>query len=228
MHIKICGLTNLDDALAAIDAGADYLGFNFYAKSPRYLPPAACERLQSELARRGAAATTVGVFVNSPVAEVAALLDSCGVKLAQLHGDERAEHLTVLWGRAFKVLRQPAALSGDELQALSVFSPGQPAFLVDALAPNLYGGSGQLADWQAAARVAARHPIFLAGGLNPANVAAAVEQVHPWGVDVASGVESAPGKKDHARIKSFVAAARAAGQNLQPTQLQNLPVTNLP
>jgi phosphoribosylanthranilate isomerase len=210
MHIKICGLTNLDDALAAVEAGADYLGFNFYTRSPRYITPEACGRLQAGLARRGAPATTVGVFVNSPTAEVAAVLDGCGLQLAQLHGDERPEHLTLLWGRAFKVLREPAALSGAELETLSVFSPSRPAFLVDALAPNLYGGSGQLADWPAAARIAARYPIFLAGGLNPDNVAQAVEQVRPWGVDAASGVESAPGKKDHARIAAFVAAAREA------------------
>jgi phosphoribosylanthranilate isomerase len=210
MHIKICGLTSLDDTLAALDAGADYLGFNFYAKSPRYITPAACGRILAELARRGAAAVTVGVFVNHPTAEVAALLDTCGLDLAQLHGDERAEQLTLLWGRAFKVLRNPGALDEAEVEALSVFSPGQPAFLVDALAPNLYGGSGQLADWQTAARLAARHPLFLAGGLNPANVGAAIEQVNPWGVDVASGVEAAPGQKDHAKLRAFVAAAAAA------------------
>jgi phosphoribosylanthranilate isomerase len=210
MHIKICGLTNLDDALAALDAGADYLGFNFYPKSPRYVTPEACGRIRAELSRRGSRATSVGVFVNNPIAEVATLLDTCGLDLAQLHGDERAEHLTVLWGRAFKVVRNPGALDDAEAQALSVFSPGQPALMVDALAPNLYGGSGQLADWQAAARLAARYPLFLAGGLNPANVGAAIEQVNPWGVDVASGVEAAPGQKDHAKMRAFVAAAAAS------------------
>ena len=207
MHIKICGLTNLDDALAALDAGADYLGFNFYPKSPRCITPEACRRIRAELARRGATATTVGVFVNAPTAEVAMMLETCTLDLAQLHGDERPEHLTRLWGRAFKVVRSPAALTGAELQALTVFGPSQPAFLVDAMAPNLYGGTGRLADWQAAARLAARYAIFLAGGLNPVNVAAAIEQVKPWGVDVASGVEAEPGKKDHAKIKAFVAAA---------------------
>jgi phosphoribosylanthranilate isomerase len=209
MHIKICGLTNLEDTLAAVDAGADFLGFNFYAKSPRYITPEACGRIQAELVKRGAQVTTVGIFVNSPTAEVATVLDNCGLNLAQLHGDERSEHLTLLWGRAFKVLRNPGALSEAELEALSLFSPSRPTFLVDGQAPNLYGGSGLLADWQAAARVAARYPIFLAGGLNPANVAAAVEQVNPWGVDVASGVEAGPGKKDHAKIKAFVASATA-------------------
>jgi phosphoribosylanthranilate isomerase len=207
MHIKICGLTNLDDTLAALDAGADYLGFNFYPKSPRYITPEACRRIRAELARRGATATTVGLFVNTSMAEVAMMLDTCALDLAQLHGDERPEHLTRLRGRAFKAVRDPAALTGADLQALTVFGTNQPAFLVDAMAPNLYGGTGRLADWQAAARLAARYAIFLAGGLNPSNVAAAIEQVKPWGVDVASGVEAEPGKKDHAKIKAFVAAA---------------------
>ncbi len=210
MHIKICGLTNLDDALAAVEAGADYLGFNFYPKSPRYVSPEACAQITDELTQRGAAVTSVGVFVNTPAAEVAAIMRVAGLRLAQLHGDEGPEQLSALWGRAFKAVRDSATVRDDELVALSAFSPGQPAFLVDAPAPNLYGGSGQLADWQAAARLAARYAIFLAGGLNPANVAAAVAQVKPWGVDVASGVEAAPGRKDHAKIRDFVAAAVAA------------------
>ncbi len=209
MHIKICGLTNLDDALAAVDAGADYLGFNFYARSPRYLTPEACARLCAELARRAAPVTTVGIFVNQTPAEVATVLDYCGLHLAQLHGDERPEHLTLLWGRAFKAVRDSAA-AAEDLAALAQFSPGQPALLLDAAAPGAYGGTGQVGDWPEAARVAARYPIFLAGGLNPGNVAAAIAAVRPWGVDVASGVESAPGQKDHAKITAFVQAARDA------------------
>jgi len=208
MHVKICGLTNLEDALAAVAAGADYLGFNFWPKSPRYITREVCASIQAELRRRGAAVRTVGIFVNTPAAEVAAVMEACGLDLAQLHGDERPEHLTALWGKAFKAVRDPAAATEAELEALTAFSPGQPAFLVDAPAPGLYGGSGQLADWQAAAALAARYPLFLAGGLNPLNVAAAVEQVRPWGVDTASGVESAPGRKDHDKMRAFVAAVR--------------------
>jgi phosphoribosylanthranilate isomerase len=205
MHIKICGLTNLADTLAAAEAGADYLGFNFYARSPRCITPDTCAKLRNELARRGLAAKTVGIFVNHAPAEVAALLDYCGLDLAQLHGDEHPEQLGMLWGRAFKAVRDPR---GADWEALSVFSPGQPAFLLDANTPDAYGGTGQTADWDAARAVAARYPIFLAGGLNPRNVAAAVEHVRPWGVDVASGVEAEPGRKDHAKIRAFVAAAR--------------------
>ncbi len=203
MHIKICGLTNLADTLAAAEAGADYLGFNFYPRSPRRVTPETCAHLRAELARRGHAVTTVGIFVNQGPAEVAALLDFCGLDLAQLHGDERPEQLTVLWGRAFKAVRDPR---GVDWEALTVFSPGRPAFLLDANAPGAYGGTGQTADWDAARPIAARYPIFLAGGLNPGNVAAAIERVRPWGVDVASGVEAEPGRKDHAKMRAFVAA----------------------
>ncbi|MEP7358859.1 MAG: phosphoribosylanthranilate isomerase [Anaerolineales bacterium] len=203
VQTKICGLTNLDDTLAAVDSGADYLGFNFYAKSPRRIEADTCARIIAELARRGARVKTVGVFVNHSPAEVVALMDQCGLDLAQLHGDEQLEHLPALRGRAFIVLRgapPPAAT----LQELARLGPGQPAFLVDAHAPGLYGGSGQLADWDATAALAARFPIFLAGGLTPDNVAAAVAQVNPWGVDVASGVEAAPGKKDAQKMRAFV------------------------
>jgi phosphoribosylanthranilate isomerase len=213
MHIKICGLTNLDDTLAAVDAGADYLGFNFYSQSPRCVTPDACARLQSALVRRDLPVKTVGIFVNHTPAEVAALLDDCGLDLAQLHGDERPEHLTLLWGRAFKAVRQINGLdAADDLDALTRFSPGQPAFLVDAHSPNVYGGTGQTADWSAASRLAARYPIFLAGGLTPANVGAAIDQVRPWGVDVASGVEASHGKKDHDKMRAFVKAIHAVGE----------------
>jgi phosphoribosylanthranilate isomerase len=211
VQVKICGLTSLDDALAAMDSGADYLGFNFYAKSPRHIEPEACARITAELSRREVQVKTVGVFVNHSPAEVAALLDECRLDLAQLHGDEQVEHLPELRGRAFKVVRG-ATPSEDALQALAQFGPGQPAFLLDAHAPGMYGGTGQLADWNAAGALAARYPIFLAGGLTPDNVAAAIAQVSPWGVDVASGVEAAPGKKDAAKMKAFVQNAHGGRQ----------------
>jgi phosphoribosylanthranilate isomerase len=209
MPIKICGLTRLDDCLAAVDAGADTLGFNFYPQSPRCVSPEDCARLVSELARRAAPVTTVGLFVNRPPDEVAALLDRCGLELAQLHYDEQPEGLGALQGRAFVALRDPDP-SPARLAALARLSPGRPALLVDAHVPGAYGGTGQTADWERARAIAARYPIFLAGGLTPANVAAAIAAVRPWGVDVASGVESAPGRKDHANIRAFVNAARAA------------------
>ena len=210
MHIKICGLTTLDDTLAALEAGADYLGFNFYPPSPRCLTTEACARLVSAVARRGAGVTTVGIFVNQAPDEVAAIMAATGLHLAQLHGDERPTDLARLWGRAFKAVRDPSQVDFD---ALTEFSPGQPAFLLDANAPNAYGGTGQTADWAAARPLAARYPIFLAGGLTPANVADAIAQVQPWGVDVASGVEAAPGRKDEHKMRAFVEAVRAVQGN---------------
>jgi phosphoribosylanthranilate isomerase len=210
MRIKICGLTNLDDALAAIDAGATHLGFNFYPKSPRCLTPAACAELISSLATRHPPPVTfVGLFVNDSPAVIAAILDDCGLDLAQIHGDDSPEQLQLVRGRFYKAFRGTA--DGEDFAAYAALSFGAPALLVDAHVPGAYGGTGQLADWEAAQRLAGRYPIFLAGGLTPENVAAAVERVRPWGVDVASGVESSPGKKDHAKMRAFVKAVWKCG-----------------
>lgn len=214
MHIKICGLTCLDDALAAIDAGADFLGFNFYPKSPRYISPNACAKILSAINHRPSAITTVGIFVNESASLVAAVLDHCGLDLAQLHGDEPPEQLTALWGRAYKAFRlRRERPDEDEFVTFARLSPGFPALLIDAHAHDAYGGTGQTADWPAARAVAAQFPIFLAGGLTPENVAGAVAHVNPWGVDVASGVESAPGRKDHRKMQAFAKAAKGAGEH---------------
>ena len=219
MKIKICGIRTLDDALAAIDAGADLLGLNFYPRSPRYIEPAACAALVNHLRGRGERATLVGVFVNIAADAVAACLDACNLDYAQLHGDEPPEDLAALGPWAFKAIR-PANTEEAKRQVLRylpaapdgydtlVADPPRPAFLLDAAAPGQFGGSGQQAGWHMARVLARRWPILLAGGLRPGNVAAAVEAVHPWGVDVASGVEASPGRKDPARIRAFVAAAR--------------------
>jgi len=219
MKIKICGITTLDDALAAIDTGADLLGLTFYPRSPRYIEPAACAALVNRLRGRGERATLVGVFVNIAADAVAACLDACNLDYAQLHGDEPPEELAALGPCAFKAIR-PANTEEAKRQALRylppapdgydtlVADPQRPAFLLDAAAPGQFGGSGQQADWHMARVLARRWPILLAGGLRPDNVAAAVETVHPWGVDVASGVESSPGRKDIAKMRAFVEAAR--------------------
>jgi phosphoribosylanthranilate isomerase len=207
MHVKICGLTNLEDALAAIESGADLLGFNFYAKSPRYITSDACARIQSTIHNRQSKIKTVGVFVNEPPERVAAILEHCGLDLAQLHGDEPPEALAALKGRAFKAFRGVGARHAG----YAVMGPGAPAFLIDAYSANAYGGTGQTADWPAARAIAAQYPLLLAGGLTPDNVADAIAQVRPWGVDVASGVEAAPGRKDHAKMRTFIQSARGAG-----------------
>src|SRR5215208_4564347 len=199
--IKICGIKTVNDALAAIDAGADLIGFNFYPKSPRYQEVGMCRNIMSVLRQIGRV-TCVGVFVNAPVAEILATMDTLGLNLAQLHGDETAAMLKQLDGKGFKAFRGiPQNIDG--------FAKSEsPAFLVDASAKGVYGGSGVTADWKGAAKLAKKYPLLLAGGLSPQNVADAIRQVQPWGVDVASGVESAPGEKDPAKMKAFVKAVR--------------------
>lgn len=205
--IKICGIKTLNDALAAIEAGADYLGFNFYPKSVRFIEKSACAEITSVLKREHPQIKLVGVFVNSTVDEIKDILQTCHLDLAQLHGDETPEMLSALNGKAFKAIR----LSSSESVAPSVFvresateSVYNPVLLIDASVKGVYGGSGITADWTAAAELAKKYPLLLAGGLTPENVAEAVSRVKPWGVDVASGVESAPGEKDAGKMSAFV------------------------
>lgn len=208
--IKICGITTLEDALEALAAGADILGFNFYPHSPRYISPTVCQAVVRAVREAHPWAILVGVFVNAPAAQVLDTLDTCGLDLAQLSGDEPPEILEQLGERAFKAFRPR---SQDELESLLRIYPLRregPAALVDAMKPGLYGGSGQMANWRAAAWLAQRAPILLAGGLTPENVAMAIAQVQPWGVDVASGVEAAPGRKDKIRLRAFVQQVRKA------------------
>ena len=212
MKVKICGITRLEDALAAVEAGADLLGFNFYLPSPRYIAPAECAEILQALTHLGKPVISVGVFVNTPPTRVAVILDECGLAQAQLSGDEPPPDLKFLGERAFKALR-PGSL--EALAAEIARYPNRsltPAWLVDAYRPGQYGGTGQVADWSLARSLAERAPVLLAGGLRPDNVAAAITQVHPWGVDVASGVESAPGRKDRRKMEAFIHAARQSSQ----------------
>lgn len=200
-HIKICGIKTMTDALAAMDAGADFIGFNFYPKSPRYIDVDQCREIMSVMRKYGHS-TYVGVFVNASADEIRATMKTCGLSLAQLHGDESVEMLKQLDGKAFKAFRGiPENVDG--------FARSEPpAFLIDASVKGIYGGSGVTADWSGAAELAKKYPLLLAGGLTPENVAEAIRRVKPWGVDVASGVESAPGEKDASRMKAFVQAVR--------------------
>jgi phosphoribosylanthranilate isomerase len=200
-RVKICGIKTIHDALAAMEAGADLIGFNFYPESPRYIDAGICRDIMSVMRLYGHI-TYVGVFVNAPREAVRATLDTCGLSLAQLHGDEPHEMLTALHGRAFKAFRGlPAQLNGFSRK-------DAPAFLLDASVKGEYGGTGVTADWTGAAQLAGSHPLLLAGGLTPENVEEAVRQVKPWGVDVASGVESSPGVKDATRMRAFVQAVK--------------------
>ncbi|MGQ0602892.1 MAG: phosphoribosylanthranilate isomerase, partial [Anaerolineales bacterium] len=215
----------LEDALAAINAGADYLGFNFYPKSPRYLTPERCADIQSAIRHLPSAIRTVGIFVNESPEHVRQVMTQCGLDLAQLHGEESPETVTALNGRAFKAFRGIGERHG-EFAAARKPSPratfgcpplpsgegNAPALLIDAYSATHYGGTGQITDWDAAHALAARFPLMLAGGLTPENVADAIARVQPWGVDVASGVEAAPGKKDHSKVRLFVERAKGAGE----------------
>lgn len=211
MKIKICGITNVEDGLVAAQAGADYLGFIFYARSTRCVTVAQAQAVMAAVRRQGGARSPqgVGVFVNTPPAAVRHILYSAGLAYAQLHGDEGPAEMVMQRGRAFKALR-PATLD-EGLASVARFdgleAEGGPGLLVDAFHPSAYGGAGQQGDWALAAALARRAPrMLLAGGLTPDNVAAAIQTVGPWGVDVSSGVEKAPGRKDHARIAAFMAA----------------------
>jgi phosphoribosylanthranilate isomerase len=238
--VKICGITNSEDALVAVEAGADFLGFICYAKSPRFVPPEGIRavvravKAAASASRRASVAAGVGpgsrlgggisinpprvprfvgVFVNAPVADVRHVLDFCGLDYAQLHGDEPVDDLPAIGGRGYKAIRpntRERAFTDAALYAPLARHHG-PHLLIDAYDPGAFGGTGQRTDWELAARLAleTRH-LLLAGGLTPANVTEAVRAVRPWGVDVSSGVEAAPGRKDHDKVRVFVAAAKAA------------------
>ncbi|HLO34201.1 MAG TPA: phosphoribosylanthranilate isomerase [Anaerolineales bacterium] len=199
--IKICGIKTVNEALAAMEAGADLLGFNFYPKSPRCVEVGKCRAIMSVMQRYGHL-TYVGVFVNAPIAEIRATMETCGLNLAQLHGDETSDVVQSFYGKAFKAFRGvPQSVNG--------FAGGAaPAFLVDASVKGVYGGTGTTTDWNGAAELAKHYPILLAGGLTPENVAVAVRRVNPWGVDVASGVEASPGVKDVNKMNRFIQAVR--------------------
>lgn len=227
VKVKICGLTRVDDALAALDAGADYLGFILYPPSPRAVSPEIVASIATQLhAERPdlfaqhEPPLLVGVFVNETAEQIAAVLDSCRLDLAQLSGDEDARLLTdprsPLSGRSYKAIRPTTGAAAHDMSIhYANHRPDGPLYspqlLLDAPHALLYGGTGQTGDWAVAAELAATLPsLMLAGGLNPENVAQAVRRVRPFGVDVASGVEAAPGLKDHQRVRQFIARAKSA------------------
>lgn len=217
MRVKICGITNMDDALCACAAGADFLGFVFYPQSPRYVPPARARALIRRLRAERALerARTVGLCVNLDPAELDAVAVAADVDCLQVYGTYAPQALAPVQAALFKAIRpvspQAAAQEADGYAAVA--PPSGPALLLDAFAAGAWGGTGQRADWNLAAQVCARHPrTMLAGGLTPDNVRAAIRQVRPWGVDVSSGVETAPGRKEPAAVRAFVARARQAAR----------------
>jgi phosphoribosylanthranilate isomerase len=209
VRVKICGITNVEDALAATEAGADLLGFNFYPPSPRYVTMERAGEIIAALLRseggrdRQQPIRTVGVFVDEELDRVREAIRECDLDYAQLHGEEPPEYVAALEGRAIKALR---VRSEADIERLAAYSAS--AYLLDAYHATKSGGTGQAWDWGLATAAKQYGPIIVAGGLTPDNVAEVVRQVQPYGVDVSSGVESTPGRKDIAKVQRFVAAAK--------------------
>ncbi|QLQ06951.1 MAG: phosphoribosylanthranilate isomerase [Anaerolineae bacterium] len=212
VRVKICGLTNWEDAWGAVEAGADLLGFVLYPRSPRYVAPEVVAEVVAGLRARPAArgVRTVGVFVNTDPAEMADVLQRTGLDLAQLSGGEPPHSLERLHGRAFKALRPGhGPRRRPTPSGTSAWGRRRPRFAARYLPPAVVWRHGRSGDWQIAAALAPRCRLLLAGGLTPTNVAAAIQQVHPWGVDVSSGVEAAAGRKDHQKVWAFIQNARS-------------------
>lgn len=198
--VKICGITGVSDALAAVEAGADALGFVFYQGSPRYVDPAEAARIVAELPPF---VQVVGLFVNAPVELVNATADRVKLDLVQLHGDESPSYCEAVERRVLKAFRVEGMQSLEPMGSYRV-----AGYLLDAYSPHAFGGTGERFDWGCARAAKERGPIVLAGGLNPENVARAVAEVAPYAVDVSSGVESAPGVKDPEKVRAFIRAAK--------------------
>lgn len=204
-RVKVCGITNLADARAARDAGADALGFNFSRKSPRYISPARALRIIRRLPENIA---LVGVFVNRSPSSLSRIAQSLRLDFIQLHGDESSKEVNALASkhRVIRALRVTPRFQPETLRKYS----GVTAFLLDGYRPKTRGGTGRPFNWMLARRAARFGHIVLAGGLNPDNVARAIRIARPTAVDVASGVESNPRKKDSARVRAFVEQAKRA------------------
>jgi len=205
VRIKICGITNLEDARLAADLGAHALGFIFYPKSPRSVRPDAAREIIKNLPPL---VMTVGVFVDEEAVTVREIAKTAGLDWVQLHGQESPEYCRTLGRRVIKGFR---IKDESSLSLLPDFRDSVQAFLLDTYKAGTAGGTGETFDWILARQVAESGPIILAGGLNPANVAQALETARPAAVDVASGVEAAPGKKDPEKLRAFFKAINAVG-----------------
>ncbi len=201
VRAKICGITNREDALCAVDHGADALGFIFYKKSPRYIAPEKAAEIVFDLPPF---VTSVGVFVNASERHVDVAVKLAGLRAIQLHGDEPPE---ACLGHAVPVIR--ALRVGSDFDAQTMQSHLVNTFLLDTARAGSYGGTGEIFDWAKAREAKAYGRIILSGGLNPDNVREAIEQVAPYAVDTSSGVEAEPGKKDPKKVRDFLARAKA-------------------
>lgn len=200
VKVKICGITNLDDALQAVDAGADALGFVFYDLSPRCITFETAERIIRKLPPY---ITTSGVFVNNPASFIESAVERCGINVVQLHGDETPTFCAGIRHTVVKAFRIRSVASIESIRSYSV-----AGYLLDAYVPGSYGGTGLTFNWETAKVAKQFGPVILAGGLSPDNARLAVETVEPYALDVSSGVEAGPGKKDHAKVSEFIRLAK--------------------
>jgi phosphoribosylanthranilate isomerase len=200
---KICGITRIEDALAAVDAGADAIGLVFYAKSPRAVN---VQQARAIIAALPPFVTTVGLFVNASRCELGEILDAVPLDLLQFHGDETPADCEGYHRPWIKALRVKA---GDDIAASCKAYTGACGILLDTYVEGVPGGTGEAFDWSLVPRDLSK-PIILAGGLSATNVAQAIAQVHPYAVDVSGGVEQSKGIKDHAKIRAFIQAVRSS------------------
>jgi phosphoribosylanthranilate isomerase len=204
--VKICGITNAADGIAAAQSGADILGFVFCEASPRFITVEAAAEIIRQLPPF---VVKAGVFVDAPSDLVVHAIGACGLNLLQFHGIETPEYCAQFGLMSMKAFRIRDKVSLEHLKEYST-----EAWLLDSYAPDRVGGTGEKFNWDLAREATSLgRPIFLAGGLTPMNVTQAIEQVRPYGVDVSSGVEATPGKKDPAKVRDFIAAAKRVAQS---------------
>lgn len=205
-QVKICGITNLDDAQVAIDAGADMIGFIFYPPSPRYIAPEQAQKITEQLPPH---VDAVGVFVNETVEAVTQVAEVSGVQRVQLHGDEVPSACAALPWPVIKAFRFTEHVRPEMMADYTTVD----AFLIEGFHATLYGGGGAMADWQQVATLHDYGRIILAGGLTPENVSDSIRVAQPYAVDVGSGVEASPGKKDWRKVRTFVRQAKQAADH---------------
>ncbi len=217
-RVKICGITNLEDARVAIEAGADFLGFVLYPGSPRYVTSNQVREIVTQISDLRALVSDlslVGVFVDQSPEAVAQIMRFCGLDYAQLHGAESPEMVAELMDAGFGVIKAFRVRDGASLAEMRRYRA--TAYLLDAYVPGQPGGTGQAFDWELAVQAKGYGRVIVAGGLTPDNVTQAVGRVRPWAVDVSSGVEAAPGHKDHDKVRRFITAARLAEYAVRDT-----------
>jgi phosphoribosylanthranilate isomerase len=200
MKVKICGITREEDARLAVRAGADALGFVFVKTSKRWIPP---ERAAAIITDLPSQVLPVGVFVNTPGEEIRRLMDVTGIRLVQLHGDETPQEASDLGAPVWKAFRVGPAFDATALAAYNV-----DGYLLDTMVDGMMGGTGKTFNWQIAVGAKQYGPVILSGGITPDNVQQAIREVSPYAIDVSSGVEASPGRKDPARIARLFDAIR--------------------